>query len=495
MTLRGVTRGGKATTGDGTQPRNGRSTIRDRMIAVPMLVMVVTFGVVGYRLYDRASEDPPLPPDKVGRVLFFASEGAEISEATLRLSPPDAGQRASRLLSIELKARPAESGEGKWALFVDHTLAPKDGAGRLRIPELTVGCAVPKREGVANVCDKYEGDPISADIGPGTARAGGGPFPDYGAGLVVSGDIPDVGPAESGRGVILLRVPVERGSVQNTDAQYLIRPPVLGNDLLPYGDQIVLNYREASSRTTSSAKAPTRTEWHITEGAPGEGPEFRVVVTQKLGERLTDVTFNPRSPSDWTWTGLQILDVEALAVRPHVQIRQQRDLFWAAVWISLSSAFLVWFLEIVTTAVRAAPGTEGDADGRATTVDAPEEAPPSSGDRVLRSARRTLARHIALRADRMVSIPLDQVSDADFGLIRTWRRLDPAAARTWLRAQIDERRWPLSTVITRLVAGGGPPGRSPADEESADVAGEFLGARYLLTRIRDELADRPAADR
>ncbi|MGJ6969122.1 hypothetical protein ACSDR0_45255 [Streptosporangium sp. G11] len=495
MALRGVTRGKNATTGGDAPPRNGRANIRDAVIAAPMLVMVVAFGVIGYRLYDQASEDPPLPPDKVGRVLFFASKGAEISEATLQLSPPAAGQQASRLLSIELKASPTESGEGKWALFVDHTLAPRDGAGRLRIPDLTVDCAAPAKEGVANVCDKYEGDPISADIGLGTGRAGGGPFPDYGTGLVISGDIPDLGPAESGRGVVLLRVPVERGSVQNTSAQYLIRPPVLGNDLLPYDEQIVLDYDGASSQTTSPAKTPERTEWHITEGAPGEGPEFRVVVAQRLGERLTDVTFNPRSPSDWTWTGRQILDVEALAVRPHVQSRQQRDLFWAAVWISLSSAFLVWFLEIVTTAVRSAPGAEDDTGGRGTTVDDREDPPPTSGDRVLRSARRTLARHIALRADRMASTPLGQVPDADFGLIWTWRRLDPAAARAWLRAQIDERRWPLSAVITRLVAGGRPPGRSPAGEESADIAGDFLGARYLLTAIRDELAGRPAADR
>ncbi|GAA3429385.1 hypothetical protein GCM10018953_65690 [Streptosporangium nondiastaticum] len=571
-------------TRDDPPSRRGAPGLADMALATPMLIMIIAFGVIGYRLYDRASQDPPIAPEKgkAGRVLFFASREGAISEATLNVSPPASGQPAARKLDIELKIRQGDSPErGRWALFLDGNIAPRDAGGRLRVPELRVTCD-DLDDAVATVCDKYSGDPIKADIGIG--KGGEKDVPGrYGDGLVLSGEVPDIGGQNSGRGTLLINIPVARAPVENTAAQYLIRPPVLGQESLPYFNLMALDRDD---------DLPGKTEWLFAEGAPGEEPSYQVVVAQRLGERLTDVAFNPRTPSDWTWTGRQTLDVEALAVRPHVQAAQQRDLFWAAVWISLSSAFLVWFLEIVTTAGRAAlgarrPGGEetprpedgetrhqaggetrrredgkdhgpegGEPEGDGPEGDGPEGdgpegdgpegdgpegdeprdepdddvlTPPrtprshgSPGARTLEAARRTLADHLALRAAGLAARPLDEVPDGDFGLLWTWWRLDPAAARGWLRAQVDGGRWPLPAVIVRLTVTGGPPerprpggagGASSADGASGtdgaggadgaspdgslgaatDAATGFLGARYLLTAIRDELTGRSPA--
>ncbi|MGV9597811.1 hypothetical protein ACWDR1_14200 [Streptosporangium sandarakinum] len=556
-------------TRDDPPPRRGAPGLADVALAAPMLIMIIAFGVIGYRLYDRASQDPPIAPerDKVGRVLFFASREGAISEATLNVDPPASGQPAARKLDIELKIRQGDSSErGRWALFLDGNIAPRDAGGRLRVPELRVTCDN-LDDAVAVVCDKYSGDPIKVDIGIGK-----GGEKDvrgrYGDGLVLSGEVPDVGWQSSDHGVLLINVPVARAPVENTAAQYLIRPPVLGHKVLPHFNLMALDRDD---------DLPGKTEWLFAEGAPGEEPSYQVVVAQRLGERLTDVAFNPRSPSEWTWEGKQTLDVEALAVRPHVQAAQQRDLFWAAVWISLSSALLVWFLEIVTTAGRAALGARRPEDGEARRPedgearrpedgearrpegaetprpesrearrqaseetphredgkyrgseggependgprnepddDRPDDAlvPPrtprshgSPGAGILDAARRTLADHLALRAAGLAATPLDEVPDGDFGLLWTWWRLDSAAARGWLRAQVDGGRWPLPAVIVRLTVTGGPPerprpggpggadGASPDGSLGAatDAATGFLGARYLLAAIRDELTGR-----
>ncbi|MFG1751081.1 hypothetical protein [Streptosporangium sandarakinum] len=550
-------------TRDDPPPRRGAPGLADVALATPMLIMIIAFGVIGYRLYDRASQDPPIAPEKgkAGRVLFFASREGAISEATLNVSPPASGQPAARKLDIELKIYWGDSPErGRWALFLDGNIAPRDADGRLRVPELRVTCD-DLDDAVATVCDKYSGTPIKADIGIG--KGGEKDVPGrYGDGLVLSGEVPDIGVQNSGRGTLLIDIPVARAPVENTAAQYLIRPPVLGQEFLPYFNLMALDRDD---------DLPGKTEWLFAEGAPGEEPSYQVVVAQRLGERLTDVAFNPRSPSDWTWTGKKTLDVEALAVRPHVQAAQQRDLFWAAVWISLSSAFLVWFLEIVTTAGRAAlgarrpggdetprpedgesrhqaggetrhredgkdrgpedrgpegDGPEGDESRNEPEDDEPDDdvlTPPRTsrshggpGARTLEAARRTLADHLALRAAGLAARPLDEVPDGDFGLLWTWWRLDPAAARGWLRAQVDGGRWPLPAVIVRLTVNGGPPerprpggagGASSADGAdgaggadgaspdgslgaATDAATGFLGARYLLAAIRDALTGR-----